>query len=445
MRLLLLYGLVSTIVAPGAWAYTRPTTEPPTPADLLQCDGKANSLAVVVLNLTPYEVVATDRDTLDDQLDRNRKTKKSFMFAPVGVPSSIPALAGSWTPDPGNSSCRVFTPKSNNPFHPYSMVFSFNDHATTVKEGHFTLSLKRVAKDGCHPSDVGDVDIGLFFTRTDPKKKLISEVILEITGAIHSVIDTIGLVLDPENPIAWYDEFVLVSEISQTTFEKANSEDTGGKKMYFAAYPLPDKGSAADQSAGQPQVITSCTKCAPGEASDGVDAGWNKGMAGDFAGSFVVTTHLLRGHDPHLPSTQGDAPVAFVVIWTNELYEAARAAMPESALAEHESGRQLRSHLGHRDTHRFFALAHLFGSLDPEQLQTYRGAYNSLRTRHSLTEEQKLLLARLALAFEQGRTSLVDATDREGPIHERPLHEQPTHERPAHDGRPEVDRDHGWE
>lgn len=439
-RLLLLCGLVSAATAPDAAAYTRPTTEPPTAADLLQCGGYANSLAVVVLNLTPYEIVATDRDTLDDQLDRNRKTKKSFMFAPVGVPSSIPALAGSWTPDPGNSSCQVFTPNTNNPFHPYSMVFSFNDHATTVKEGYFTLSLKRVKRDGCHPSDVRDVDIGLFFTRNDPKKKLISEVIREITGAINAVIDTIGLVLDPENPIAWYDEFVLVSEISQTTFEKANSEDTGGKKMYFAAYPWPDQGSSADKMASQPQVITSCTKCEPGEASDGVDAGWNKGMSGDFAGSFVVTTHLLRGHDPHLPSTVGDAPVAFVVIWTNELYEAARAAMPESALETHESGRQLRSHLGHRDPHRFFALAHLFGSLDAAQLQTYRAAYNSLRARHQLTDEQKVLLARLALAFEQGRTSLVG-----GPDHERPIHERPTHEAPNHDGRPEVERDHAAE
>ncbi len=445
-RFLLLCGFLSAGIAPGAAAYTRPTTQPPTSADLLQCGGKASSLAVFVLNLTPYEIVATGRDTLDDQLDKNRKTKKSFMFAPVGVPSSLPPLTGSWTPDPENSTCKVFTPGTNNSVHPYSMVFSFDDRGGVVKEGYFTLSLKKVLQDGCHPATTDDVDIGFFFTRNDPKKKLVSEVIREISSAITVFVDTVGMIIDPENPIAWYDEFVAASELKDSSFELVNSEDTGGKKMYFAAYPWPDRNSPADMSASQPGVITSCTKCAPGETSDGVDAGWNAAMSGPFAGGFVVTTHLLRGHDPTSALSSPhelNAPVAFVVIWTNELYEAARAAMPDSALEKHENGRKLRSHLGHRDPHRFFALAHLFGSLDAAQLQTYRAAYNSLRARHQLTNEQKVLLARLALAFEQGRTSLADLPGHEGPDHERPIHEHPAHERPTHDGLPEVDRDHG--
>ncbi len=438
--LLLALGLALGPAA-GASAYTRPTSTPPTPADLLQNAVYSKTMGIYILNLTPYEIVEADRDTVTDQTNRDRNDAKKFIFLPVGLPKSIPALDATWAPDPTNPTCQVWTPTTNNSaLHPLSTAVSFNDREGTVSSAYFSLRLKDVPADQCHMDQTGPVDIGFFFSRDGSNRELVAEVLEIVVSTLTVVIDTIGVALDPENPIAWYDEVLAVKELASSSWDAANSDDTGGTKTYFAAYPWPDQGSAADTSSGKPGVITDCSECDEGEASDAVDAGWNEGMAGTFAGNFVVTTHLIRGHNQDNHSARysyapWDAPIAYVVIWTNGLYEAARTGSDMSALNKCEAGRRMHSHLGRRDPKRLFALAHLFESLDATRLETYRQAYRSLQRHHQLSDEQKKLLEQLATAFEQGKTRLEGEAAGERPSHERPSHERPSHERPeaSHD------------
>lgn len=414
-------------MATVAPAYTRPTTKPPTPADLLLCSGDSHTLGVVVLNLTPYRMSQPDRNTMDDQTNTDRGSKKSFMFAPVGVPGDgLPALDGTWGADPGNSSCKVFTPSPNNhSLHPYPMAFSFAERGGTVKEGHHTIRLEDVWEDGCHEANKQHVDVGLFFSRIDPDKGLKSEVFKEIVSAVTFILDTIGLVVEPENPLAWYDWFVATMELKNSSFELQNAIDDNTTQAYFAAYPWPDAGSAADVGNGSPSVITYCSKCGAGETSDGIDAEWGEGTGGTFAANIVVTTHLLRGNDDAEPQT---GSIAFVTLWPSEMYTAAQAGMATSALKEDPIGRRIHSELARHDPKKVFGFAHLVGSLTPEELATYRETYRALRGHHRLSDEQKALLERLAVAFEKGHTSLERVGTDDPPSHERPGHDRPAHD-----------------
>lgn len=84
-------GLTAT-----ASTYTHPTSgDPPTPADLVFIASHSKTLAVQILNLTPYKVDADPSGiTALGNTDKNRKTHKSFMFAPIGWPASIPSCPG---------------------------------------------------------------------------------------------------------------------------------------------------------------------------------------------------------------------------------------------------------------------------------------------------------------------------------------------------------------
>jgi hypothetical protein len=401
-----LVAVVATALAASTEAaYTRPTTKPPTPADLLLNSNDSKTLAVVVLNLTPYAMSNPHRYTQTDQTNTDRNTKKRFFFAPVGFPGSgIPGLDGSWVTDADNATCKVFKPTTpNRTLHPYAMAFSFNERAGTVQESYHTIRLENVWQDGCHEANKNYVDVGLFFSRIDPDKGMKAEVFREIVACFTFVLDTIGLVVEPENPLAWYDWFVATNELKNSSFEVANAKDDNTMQAYFAAYPWPDAGSPADTSNGSPGVITYCSSCGENETSDGVDAEWGQGTAGPFAGNIVVTTHLMRGNDTTTPQT---GSIAFVTVWTWDFYYAAMTAKATSAMQHDPAGRRIHSALSRRDRKTNLAFVHLIGSLTPEQRSTFVATYNALRQRHTLKVEQKALLAGLAEALEKGHTSL---------------------------------------
>ena len=80
----------------------------PTPADLLTYSGIGRSIIVQILNLTPYRITYKQPDpnwvdgvevaSLQNMTDKYRWTKKSFMFAPVGVPEQIPGVPTKYDP-----------------------------------------------------------------------------------------------------------------------------------------------------------------------------------------------------------------------------------------------------------------------------------------------------------------------------------------------------------
>lgn len=96
--------VLPAVEAQGEDEYTR---QPPTSADLFVAEGNQKTLVVKIVNLTPYDIQLKDANagsipslsassvSAEDQaemINRSRNTKKSLMFAPVGVPRLILAL-----------------------------------------------------------------------------------------------------------------------------------------------------------------------------------------------------------------------------------------------------------------------------------------------------------------------------------------------------------------
>jgi hypothetical protein len=92
--ILLALALIAGAAATAS-AYTRPTTSPPTDADMVLINGHSWSMGIRILNLTPYEIVEDMSGiTAKGSTDISRKTHKSMMFAPVGWPIRLPAVPG---------------------------------------------------------------------------------------------------------------------------------------------------------------------------------------------------------------------------------------------------------------------------------------------------------------------------------------------------------------
>ena len=171
--------------------------------------------------------------------------------------------------------------------------------------------------------------------------------------------------------------------------------------MYFAAYTVPN----------------SCTECSPSvdtpssydETTDGVDAQWGPNIGGDYASNIVVTTHMLRGVDQDGYSFDGSVHILNVVVWAAEFYKTGQAASSMSALKEHPVGSRIHALLRTRDLSRYRQFAHLYKSLNPSQLRTYDEAYDNLRRGYRLTNQQEVLLEKMAAAMEKGQNKLSQA------------------------------------
>lgn len=79
------------LLSPGAYAQAASTaaaTDTTISPNLTIYGSYGNSVLVQILNLTPFDMTYA-YGSLSDQQNRDRKTKKSFMFAPVGLPGTI--------------------------------------------------------------------------------------------------------------------------------------------------------------------------------------------------------------------------------------------------------------------------------------------------------------------------------------------------------------------
>ncbi len=420
----LLVGLTVGLAGTAQATYTHPTSgDPPTPMDLVQIGGSAKTLTVGILNLTPYAVTFDSANsTVQGSTDTNRKTHKSFMFAPVGWPASIPAVAGSWSQDSEGNWVFEIAPQTTT--HPYYFVLTFDDQGGYVSNGRMTWTVANVynAAHGAQKS----VPMSLWVTRNKPSDKLRSEVFEVVAAAVVELIDLVGVAVDPENPIAWVDLFVATNELRKgsTEFAEENSEETGGEKMYAAAYMVPENAEFPTT----PNIWTTSTS---GEPTDGVDTQWGS-ATGNYSSEIVVTTHLLRGDDmAPAPGCCGSSPMLGITLWTPDQYAAATAMSVSSSLKRNPAGRQINSYLRAGKRRAFYQFCRLYNSLDEAQKAAYRSARLSLLHGKQLTDGEKALLEGIAEALTNGKTSLEGGGahehthDRARTGHERP--ETPVH------------------
>ncbi len=267
---------------------------------------KANSVLVNILNLTPFDMTYAD-GSLWHQLDKDRHTQKSFMFAPLGVPRVI---CGSIT-DPTRQAHTITEciGRPNKTAAPVPFLVSWDD------QGGLTLehSLKWMVHGVTCPEDADprnciwsdpwgrrrdDVTLGLWFSRTEPPPPPIGQLFLSTMEMLESSIDA---VLEPVNPLAWKDVFLATKELVELgiDFAQWNAEASEGVKMHVYTWPIPHAGSACAQPGKtcQPAINTSSG------SYDWVTTAWPSAggyrfWAGDAEGSLVVVMHVVRGHKP---------------------------------------------------------------------------------------------------------------------------------------------------
>ncbi|HSO22946.1 MAG TPA: hypothetical protein VLT81_08555 [Chondromyces sp.] len=408
----------------GATTYTHPTTgQPPTDVDLVMIEGSAKTLAVRILNLSPYLIEFNESASTEcGVVESDRHTYNPCMYAPLGWPSKLPELAGKWEQE--EDLTYIFMPTSpNHEVHPYNFVLTFNDSGNYQETGTMGWTIRNV----WNPIHGGqkDVELRLWITRNKPTERLRSEVFRVIRSAFVEVADLVGVALDPANPIAWMDLFIATKELASSSFEAANTEETGGEKMYAAAYVVPELVN----SNTTPMYTTYSTS---GEPTDAVDVQWGT-VAGNYCSNLYVTSHLLRGDDVNYKGCCGSAPILAITIWEPEMYKWSMAVSKTSALKKDRAGNRINSTLQRNTKEGYKLFASIHNSLDAEQRENYRAAFQALVEKKHLTKEQSELLEQIAEALEKKRTSLQG----EEASHERKRHARPSHERPnggAHNG-----------
>jgi hypothetical protein len=225
-----------------------------------------------------------------------------------------------------------------------------------------------------------------------------------IFEAIHLCI----AVVEPGNWLAWVETFVGAGELAKGSveFSEENSKDTGGLKMYFAAYVVPD--NCPDGSTCTPGVVT--TDGSDG-STDAVDVQWADAIGGNnyFAANLVVTTLLLRGEDDPTAggiygNQGGRVPIVSVAIMTSEDYTYSKLACASSPLTRFVSGPELKKLLSTPDKlSRYSQFISLYRSLNRLQKWTLK---RILRNDNRPTLFQEVLIKRIADAMAKGRTKL---------------------------------------
>jgi len=355
-----------TYVTPPPYTHTAPTN-----GDLRTYAGDANTLVVQIVNLSPYPIVFNNETNLEGvhgplgstAMDRN--TKKSFFFAPLGVPAKIPpAPAQAFVPPylDDNQPNPDWDPNYiNTETRPYSMLFSWDDRGSpdiTYNYVNWTIEGVECFHDDRCPSYTQDVDLGLFITRAIPEDSLNAKFYFDlVTGSLKEVFTILGVIVFPERPGNWIRFFLSTVELEKVNYEvlkfeeqqKAADSNKHGQ-WWIAAYPVPDLSIA-----GQDNNCYYSKQCAPSSdaADDAVEASWDDVHGGFFADQLVVTTHLLRGkaatnsfrYDPDqcigefsARGTMGSVPIAMVSVMTKDQWFAgqvsnmAKASMPTDSV-----------------------------------------------------------------------------------------------------------------
>lgn len=420
--------------------YVRPSTEPYTQADLASPEGNSKTVVVRLINLTPYTLTQDlSKITASVSLDRNRKTQKSMMIAPVGWPGTLLPLKGQWEANETIGGAYAFIPSADNSsVHPYSFVVAWDDNGGDVPTSIMAWTAKsvyssvRFSVNGV--PDVKDVPIGLWFTRVNPKVSFYSEIRSLIFATYETVKSFLELLMEPENGWDWISLLIGVDEIKNSTKELNNLRDDGTAKLYFAAYPIPTCSSCSPSVITYQTTNSQTTATDDGDADSGpdaVDANWAAFGEDHYTSNLVVTTDFQRGFvTPGVgfgsTSNPKRIPTVTVIVWEPGLYALARSggllSLTSNPLAARlKSVINLTSSTSDSDAVRQQKLArvhnflHLYMSLNPKQQKSFNNALDQLVLNESLQKDEKDLLEKIALALEQGRTTL--QPENPGPSH----------------------------
>ena len=197
---LLVLLLAAAVAASGQYAWY-PYVEAdgtPTYVDLVYWDEWAASVIVQIVNATPWDIKFNPSPPPynlpngkkvyhpEAMVNSDRKTKKTFMFAPVGVPNTIPGSPVKYFPDvcddvvgcvpacngPGDPR-KECTAKEQQANRPYSMVLAWDDHNgdASFNTAWFTIKGLQycVGSTSCTPK-VADVPLGIYMSRISPPK-----------------------------------------------------------------------------------------------------------------------------------------------------------------------------------------------------------------------------------------------------------------------------------
>jgi len=327
-----------SLVSLGAYAQVAPTeteASAASPAELTIYSSNANSVLVNVLNLTPYDMTYDPgSSTLYNQMDRDRNAKKSFTFAPVGIPGIICGTGFYPTLQIVEGKTKVknlFSPAyhtlpeclerlqdaTGSVVAPVPFIISWNDNDEMVEHTQLTWTMHDVICDesarlsnpgeGCveAPDFDGfstykaDIDLGLWFHRSGTEKP---EIGMLFRSSMETVLSTAELVEGFENPYRWKAAYLAMKELAENMndFEEWNLGDYTGARMTVSSYPFPREGSLSSECF---QDDPPCTPQAMSEgANDNVMLQWATGYtnsAGAAEASVVVITQVLRGHDAH--------------------------------------------------------------------------------------------------------------------------------------------------
>ena len=344
---------------------------PPTGVDLVSYGGNANTLVVQVVNLTPYPIQFSSASTsMQDQTDQDRKTKKQFMFAPVGVPEFIPggpkgAFVLPYLPN-GQSNPDYNPDYINTETRPYSFVLSWDDKAGYVEDNSLIWTIKGVEcldyyvnQHYCQPTE--DVNLGLFVIRKAASEPTAGYYWDLVKTVLSRALSLVAVVVAPENPRSWTSFFLGTGAIvdksgfniqQMTADEGSEGAAAQNEKWYIAAFPIP---------ARTVPCYTSTPECTPttDPGDDAVQTGWNV-QGGVVQQQIVVTTHLLRGQTAQESCKEdycsydqaacrgklGSVPIAMITVMTTDQWMASSlpgldesvVASSVAAAGDHTSG-----------------------------------------------------------------------------------------------------------
>jgi hypothetical protein len=394
----------------------------PTPADLMVYSGRAKSVIVQVLNLTPYTIRYTTPapysvngvavSHLDDVTNRNRWTEKSFLFAPVGVPRVMAPVPFQTFPDlPGYDATYV-----NNSTRPYSMVFAWDDRRGFVKRSSAFWAIEGVKYYKCNgcPTQTANVPLGLFMSRIEPEGSLRTGFLPVLVDVVKEAATFAKIAMNPLNPLTWVKAFMGIKELADdAAFAQRQQQSDEEGKMYVSSYAIPD-------------VATTCyannatSGCVPSAHynDDAADAQWAYALGGYAAQEIMVTTHVIRGRRAEQSWVEnidgrrgslGELGMVMITVMRSQDYVAAfaahvahtplaRAGTPENLRLAPEvraNVQQLRHLLEKHGLSGADALRVILGQLDAAERQQIRLMLQTVRSGGTLTNAQRQYLHRL--------------------------------------------------
>lgn len=364
--------LIMTVSFPVQAAYT------PLTVDLLVHEGDSKSIAIQVLNLTPYKIVlATDLANMHSETDKNRDKSKWFAYAPTGVPNTIPA--------------------ANNNLHPVPMIIAFKDGDQGVASNFTKWRVQGVPNadsTGTTPPPTKDVVLTLNINRPDANSDLKSGLFELIGTVVKDCIDIVKLIVEPENPLAWVEAFAGIIETTTegVNFSKENSASQEGNKVYVSSYIIANDGN------GQPG-----TKMPPGATPSQSENGtWaddaviteQPDMNGYAESNLVVITQLLRNPVPQMTVT---------VVTKDDFITATTASVTTSTSA---GGNLLHQTLLQKGKQGKLHLRTLIHSMKRSEKNLLWEATSALHSHKNLTPAQELLLKKLAEALKNNAKTI---------------------------------------